>query len=87
MCIRYSYHWFFCLITLSFAIHLGVMEVCYVLHFMLQGLRPDVITYTTLMKALIRVEQFDKVRATLVSILSPCHDKLETTQIKILPTH
>jgi len=25
------------------------------------GLRPDVITYTTLMKALIRVEQFDKV--------------------------
>lgn len=40
-----------------------------VLHFILQGLRPDVITYTTLMKALIRVEQFDKVSTN--SYVSP----------------
>jgi pentatricopeptide repeat protein len=39
-----------------------IAEAFSVLQFMKEnGLRPDVITYTTLMKALIRVEQFEKV--------------------------
>lgn len=33
----------------------------------LQNLRPDVVTYTTLMKALIRVDKFDKVHHGMTS--------------------
>lgn len=36
-----------------------IMQIYLVLK--LQDVKPDVVTYTTLMKALIRVDKFDKV--------------------------
>jgi hypothetical protein len=62
------------------------MKSLFLLPVILQDFRPDVITYTTLMKALIRVEQFDKVNTNFLHAVFTALLK-EITRIEMISAH